>query len=417
MPAGMAVRTVLSCTLPAVACCLSVAWPAPAAPALPGPLTVPCPHAKPPLQSKPQSLSLAAGGGGAGGWAVRAPTVGSWRRRAVRKRPNWDSEWVARAGRSAGGRRGGGAFACRGQAQHGGVKAAPQASHGLFRSAGWPPLRWWSVGRAVSRRSRRGRGGVWGPARGPSPPQPAAAAALQKMKQLISSRTLVIPDEVSIEVKARRVRVKGPRGECRRGAMPAERGQGARCHAMPCSGLQRAAEGRCRLGRAVGCGGRRVAQREHRRRTGRGAARAGQRQRRQSRSTTHGQAAWSRLKGCWQSCSSCIMLWGALALLEGRCGSRRDLQRAPRHTAAHCAVRGSRLRQRRPATPACSAVAPGAADPCTSGRLAQAACAQQACPPPNLCLHAADRRRRAAAATLPQAPCSATSSTWRWTCS
>lgn len=33
------------------------------------------------------------------------------------------------------------------------------------------------------------------------------------MKQLISSRTLVIPDDVQIEVKARRVRVKGPRGE------------------------------------------------------------------------------------------------------------------------------------------------------------------------------------------------------------
>lgn len=34
------------------------------------------------------------------------------------------------------------------------------------------------------------------------------------MKQLISSRTLVIPEGVSVEVKARRVRVKGPRGEC-----------------------------------------------------------------------------------------------------------------------------------------------------------------------------------------------------------
>lgn len=38
----------------------------------------------------------------------------------------------------------------------------------------------------------------------------AVAAA---MKQLISSRQLVIPGEVQIEVKARRVRVKGPRGE------------------------------------------------------------------------------------------------------------------------------------------------------------------------------------------------------------
>lgn len=33
------------------------------------------------------------------------------------------------------------------------------------------------------------------------------------MKQLIASRTLAIPDGVSIEVKARKVRVKGPRGE------------------------------------------------------------------------------------------------------------------------------------------------------------------------------------------------------------
>lgn len=34
------------------------------------------------------------------------------------------------------------------------------------------------------------------------------------MKQLVASRTLAIPDDVSIEVKARKVRVKGPRGEC-----------------------------------------------------------------------------------------------------------------------------------------------------------------------------------------------------------
>lgn len=33
------------------------------------------------------------------------------------------------------------------------------------------------------------------------------------MKQLVASRTLAIPDGVSIEVKARKVRVKGPRGE------------------------------------------------------------------------------------------------------------------------------------------------------------------------------------------------------------
>ncbi len=35
------------------------------------------------------------------------------------------------------------------------------------------------------------------------------------MKQLVSSRTIDIPDGVQIEVKARKVRVKGPRGESR----------------------------------------------------------------------------------------------------------------------------------------------------------------------------------------------------------
>jgi len=33
------------------------------------------------------------------------------------------------------------------------------------------------------------------------------------MKQLVSSRTITIPEGVSVEVKARKVRVKGPRGE------------------------------------------------------------------------------------------------------------------------------------------------------------------------------------------------------------
>ena len=33
------------------------------------------------------------------------------------------------------------------------------------------------------------------------------------MKQLVASRTLVIPEGVSVEVKARKVRVKGARGE------------------------------------------------------------------------------------------------------------------------------------------------------------------------------------------------------------
>ena len=33
------------------------------------------------------------------------------------------------------------------------------------------------------------------------------------MKQLISSKTITIPDGVTVEVKARKVRVKGPRGE------------------------------------------------------------------------------------------------------------------------------------------------------------------------------------------------------------
>jgi large subunit ribosomal protein L9e len=33
------------------------------------------------------------------------------------------------------------------------------------------------------------------------------------MKQLVASRTLVIPEGISVEVKARKVRVKGPRGE------------------------------------------------------------------------------------------------------------------------------------------------------------------------------------------------------------
>ncbi|EFN57638.1 hypothetical protein CHLNCDRAFT_59621 [Chlorella variabilis] len=36
------------------------------------------------------------------------------------------------------------------------------------------------------------------------------------MKQLVASRTLAIPDDVSIEVKARKVRVKGPRGTLQR---------------------------------------------------------------------------------------------------------------------------------------------------------------------------------------------------------
>lgn len=36
-----------------------------------------------------------------------------------------------------------------------------------------------------------------------------------RMKQLVASRTLVIPDGVNIEVKARKVRVKGARGEWR----------------------------------------------------------------------------------------------------------------------------------------------------------------------------------------------------------
>lgn len=33
------------------------------------------------------------------------------------------------------------------------------------------------------------------------------------MKQLISSRQITIPDGVTVEVKARKVRVKGPRGK------------------------------------------------------------------------------------------------------------------------------------------------------------------------------------------------------------
>jgi large subunit ribosomal protein L9e len=33
------------------------------------------------------------------------------------------------------------------------------------------------------------------------------------MKLLVSSRTITIPEGVSVEVKARSVRVKGPRGE------------------------------------------------------------------------------------------------------------------------------------------------------------------------------------------------------------
>lgn len=33
------------------------------------------------------------------------------------------------------------------------------------------------------------------------------------MKQLISTREIEIPSSVTIEVKARKVRVKGPRGE------------------------------------------------------------------------------------------------------------------------------------------------------------------------------------------------------------
>ena len=33
------------------------------------------------------------------------------------------------------------------------------------------------------------------------------------MKQLVSSRNITIPEGVTVEVKARQVRVKGPRGE------------------------------------------------------------------------------------------------------------------------------------------------------------------------------------------------------------
>ena len=47
------------------------------------------------------------------------------------------------------------------------------------------------------------------------------------MKQLLSHRSLVIPDGVEIVVKARKVRVKGPRGEWGRAR---ERGR-----AQPCS--------------------------------------------------------------------------------------------------------------------------------------------------------------------------------------
>ncbi len=34
------------------------------------------------------------------------------------------------------------------------------------------------------------------------------------MRLVHSTRQVVIPDDVEIEVKARKVRVKGPRGEC-----------------------------------------------------------------------------------------------------------------------------------------------------------------------------------------------------------
>ncbi len=35
------------------------------------------------------------------------------------------------------------------------------------------------------------------------------------MKQIIASRTLPLPEGVEVQVKARKIRVKGPRGECR----------------------------------------------------------------------------------------------------------------------------------------------------------------------------------------------------------
>lgn len=34
------------------------------------------------------------------------------------------------------------------------------------------------------------------------------------MKQLLTTRDITIPEGVTVEVKARKVRVKGPRGEC-----------------------------------------------------------------------------------------------------------------------------------------------------------------------------------------------------------
>ena len=40
-----------------------------------------------------------------------------------------------------------------------------------------------------------------------------AGATQHKMKLLVSSRTITIPEGVTVEVKARSVRVKGPRGE------------------------------------------------------------------------------------------------------------------------------------------------------------------------------------------------------------
>lgn len=43
------------------------------------------------------------------------------------------------------------------------------------------------------------------------------------MRLIASTRTLEIPSDVTIEVKARKVRVKGPRGTARRGAMKERR--------------------------------------------------------------------------------------------------------------------------------------------------------------------------------------------------
>ena len=61
---------------------------------------------------------------------------------------------------------------------------------------------------------------------------------LPKMKLIHSTRTVVIPDDVEIEVKARKVRVKGPRGEFGGREAAEEGGERSEDRAAPAAGRE-----------------------------------------------------------------------------------------------------------------------------------------------------------------------------------